>query len=77
MLHDLSQDLKNGLCEEFCKQIHIPDASKGKEMHVALIQLPNNPAYSHYFDVREYYRITAYDADLHRREVKILSTIKL
>lgn len=46
-------------------------------MHDALMQLPNNHAYSHYFDVREYDRIAAYDADLHRRAVKILLAIKL
>ena len=36
-------------------------------MHDSLLNLPNNPAYKHYFNVNEYERITAYDADLHRR----------
>ena len=44
----------------------------GKQMHESLLNLPNNPAYKHYFDMNEYERITAYDADLHRRARKNL-----
>ena len=67
MLQDLGQDLKNGLWEEFCKQIYIPDENKGKEMHESLLNLPKNPAYSHYFNINEYERITYYDSYLHKR----------
>ena len=71
MLQDLGQDLKNGLWEEFCKQIYIPDENKGKEMHESLLNLPKNPAYSHYFNINEYERITYYDSYLHKRAKNI------
>lgn len=67
MLHELEQDLKNGLWEQFCNQIYFADEMKGKEMAESLLNLPKNPAYSHYFKADEYERITAYDADMHRR----------
>ncbi len=67
MLHELEQDLKNGLWEQFCNQIYFADERKGKAMLESLLNLPANPAYSHFFKADEYERITAYDADMHRR----------
>ena len=67
MLHEVQMDLRDNLWEKFCNQIYFADGKKGKQMHDSLLNLPNNPAYKHYFNVNEYERITAYDADLHRR----------
>lgn len=69
MLHDFYQDLKNGLWEQFCKQIYFADSKKGRQMSESLLNLPQNPAYAHYFKEGEYARITAYDHDLHRRAI--------
>lgn len=70
MLHELYIDLKNGLWEQFCKQIYIPDSQKGAQMMESLLHLPQNPAYSHYFKKEEYSRITAYEQNLHERALK-------
>lgn len=70
MLHDLFIDLKNGLWEQFCKQIYIPDSRKGLQMMESLLNLPKNPAYSHYFKKEEYSRITNYEQELHGRALK-------
>lgn len=67
MLNELEQDLKNGLWEQFCEQIYFADEQKGKKMKESLLGLPKNPAYQHYFNLKYYNSITAYDADLHRR----------
>ena len=67
MLQEVQMDLRDNLWEKFCNQIYFADGKKGKQMHDSLLNLPNNPAYKHYFNVNEYERITAYDADLHRR----------
>lgn len=67
MLQEVQNDLRDNLWEIFCNQVYFADDRKGKEMHESLLNLPYNPAYKHYFNVNEYERITAYDADLHRR----------
>lgn len=67
MLEEVNLDLKNGLWENFCNQIYFADTKKGRMMHESLLNLPKNPAYKHYFDSKEYTRITAYEADIHRR----------
>lgn len=67
MLQEVQNDLKDNLWEKFCDQIYFADDKKGRQMHDSLLNLPHNPAYKHYFDMNEYERITAYDADLHRR----------
>lgn len=67
LLNGLDSDLKNGLWEEFCKQIYFADEIKGKAMHESLLSLPNNPAYAHYFKIGEYNRIMYCDYLDHRR----------
>ncbi len=57
----------NGLWEQFCRQIYFADSEKGEQMSESLLNLPKNPAYRHYFTISDYERITAYEADLHRR----------
>lgn len=72
MLKELDQDLKNGLWEQFCRQIYFADSEKGEQMSESLLNLPKNPAYRHYFTISDYERITAYEADMHRRAARIL-----
>lgn len=67
MLHEFYQDLKNGLWEQFGKQIYFDDSEKGHQMNESLLSLPHNPAYKHYFKEGEYTRITAYEHNLHMR----------
>ena len=66
-MNGLDSDLKNGLWEEFCKQIYFADDIKGKAMHESLLSLPNNPAYAHYFNIRDYSRIMYCDYLDHKR----------
>lgn len=77
MLNDLKLDLKNGLWEQFCSQIYFADHKKGKQMHESLLNLPRNPAYQHYFDVKEYSRIIAYDDALHQRAARNAQLLQL
>ena len=67
LLAKLDEELKNGLWEHFCNQIYFADDEIGKAMHDSLLMLPKNPTYAHYFKMEEYERITAYEADGHKR----------
>jgi hypothetical protein len=69
MLNDLELDLKNGLWEQFCKQIYFADAHKGDQMLESLLKLPQNPSYAHYFKKKEYPRI-AYSDELLREQAE-------
>ncbi len=70
MLRPLYNDIKNGLWEDFCKNIYFADSKKGKLLHEELLRLPSNPNYSHYFIENEYKRIFEYDCDKHERAIK-------
>lgn len=70
MLHDLSNDLKNGLWEDFCNQIDFGEPSIDHQLHDTLLSLPQNPLYSHYFKPKYYERLHAYDCNLHSRAIK-------
>ena len=66
-LHQIYQDIKNGLWEQFCNQVYFADANEGAIMHDSLLNLPKNPSYQHFFREDEYRRFTAYEQDLHSR----------
>jgi len=70
MLHTLYEDIKNGLWEEFCKNIYFADTNYGRELHEDLLKLPSNPNYAHYFKEEEYTRIFYYESSLYKMAVK-------
>lgn len=70
MLNDLAQDLRNGLWENFCNQIYFPDKVIGNSLHDSLLHLPQNLYYKHFFDMKEYDRIMAYDKYLNESASK-------
>ena len=70
MLGELESDLKNGLWEQFCRQIYFASDSKGEQMMDSLLQLPQNPVYAHYFRKDDYPRIVSNDYDMYRRAVR-------
>ena len=67
MLNELEQELKNGLWEQFCKQICFVDTEKGDQMLESLLNLPKNSSYAHYFQKAEYPRIAYYDVTSQER----------
>jgi len=60
MLDDLDHDLKNGLWEEFCKQIRFVDSENEERLSKSLLSLPKNPSYAHFFKKSEYSRIARF-----------------
>lgn len=66
-LHQIYQDIKNGIWEQFCNQVYFADSENGAEMHESLLNLPKNPSYQHFFKENEYKKITDYDQELYRR----------
>lgn len=72
MLHALYADIKNGLWEEFCKNIYFADIRRGRDLHEDLLNLPSNPNYAHFFKENEYNRIFYYESNLHKRASEII-----
>ncbi len=70
MIDEVYKDIKNGLWEDFCSHIYITDGEKGKLMHESLLQLPQNPAYKHYFNKDKYYTIIHYEYDRQLRAMR-------
>lgn len=56
MLHSYYQDIKNGLWEDFCKQIAFVDENE-QQLKESLLNIPQSPYYRQFFDEREYERL--------------------
>lgn len=74
MLHSYYRNIKNGLWEDFCKQIAFVDENE-QQLKESLLKIPQSPYYRQFFDEQEYGRLLYITLDKKARAEKNINKL--